>query len=166
MENVDPTYLQLFVRFAVFESALKRSGFLRGDEDFAEPAWNDFAAALGEQFYERALEQQSLAPVFERAPRQEIVRTRDEGGTSVKYLDTKTVDPPADSASLIKLLKRVRNNLFHGRKLVRPDEDDLRFVACALAILRLIEDFVVDIDRFEEFRNRLAHLYADLGFTD
>jgi hypothetical protein len=103
--------LDFLATFARFEYALKRTGYVRGDETRAEADWDRFAKALA------TLDGETLAPVIgscqylsSNPPRKHILvdgalgwgRRRGRAGSNIEeiLLDVRTV----------------RNNVFHGGK--------------------------------------------------
>jgi hypothetical protein len=123
--------LCFFWKFSVFECALKREGFLRkGYSDAALPNWNKFAECIRGRFKEVRIGgfEEAVSDLIKASPRQQVVR---DGKLRWKSLRKK----PKESSEgfVLRLLKTVRNNLFHGGKY--PD-DDIEEVARNKAILK------------------------------
>ncbi|MEW5995407.1 MAG: hypothetical protein AB1744_13575 [Candidatus Zixiibacteriota bacterium] len=129
--------LDFFWKFSVFECALKREGFLKtGRSNGAEPDWDRFGNEVRGQFGQVA------DPGFAEAvrklkllsPRRQVVR-----GGRLAWDPIAQRPGESEEAYVLRLLKTVRNNLFHGGKYpdgpiaeVARDRDILR---TALTIL-------------------------------
>lgn len=127
--------LEFFVVFSKFEFALKNSTFLKGDESHADPDWDCFAVSLRGPFrvsasseLKEACEYLLLNPPMKQA----VVNNR---------LAWSSNDPGAPSKveRLLLLVRRVRNNLFHGGKFSAGGFEDTprqeRLLKSALIIL-------------------------------
>lgn len=123
--------LFFFWKFSVFECALKREGFLlKGYSDVALPDWNKFAEHIRGRFIEVRIDgfKEAVRDLIKASPRRQVVR---DGELRWKSLRRK----PNESSEgfVLRLLKTVRNNLFHGGKY--PD-DDIEEVARNKKILK------------------------------
>jgi hypothetical protein len=116
---------QFFITFSRFEYALKRAAFVCATttqcED-AKPNWDHFATDYNEAFAAdstRAL-RRAIDYFNEFPPRKQIVTD--------KKLDWKKdatpVAPRNHLSWLLCMVRRVRNNLFHGGKFPEVPEDD------------------------------------------
>lgn len=103
-----------FWKFSVFEYALKRTHCLRaGRNSAAEADWDKFAAKIRGSFgnvttpgFTEAVDGlRRLSP-----KRQVVVKCK------LDWQDITQGDGEADEAYIIRLLRQVRNNLFHGGK--------------------------------------------------
>lgn len=104
--------LEFFITFARFEFALKTSGFAIGDEREARPDWDrfgrslDFAQALQDPAVAAGVEYLTLHP-----PSRQVLAA---GGlawdASVPFATLERMD------QVLTLVRRIRNNLFHGGK--------------------------------------------------
>ena len=109
-------FLHIFSRF---EYALKVTGFLEGDENDPRAAWDCFARDVLREFQAaRKRDEQFQAAVnyLLANPPKKLIRQRDG-------LIWKLVQPEqgvSDSENVLKMVRRVRNNLFHGGKYL-PD---------------------------------------------
>ena len=106
--------LDFLATFARFEYALKRAGYVVGDEGKVSPDWDRFAKDVS------ALDAAVLTPILdsckylqEHPPKKQILRAG-----QVLWVDRRV---PAGSAIAEVLLsvRTVRNNVFHGGKF--PD---------------------------------------------
>lgn len=105
--------LKFLAAFARFEYALKRAGYLSGDEKGCFPDWGKFQAEHGTEFSGLYLEGLAEAKHYLSSffPKKLIVR---EG--SMAWSESL---PPHGRSSLefqAIMVRRVRNNLFHGEK--------------------------------------------------
>ena len=103
---------EFFVTFARFEFALKSSGFVTGDDREAKPEWDGFGQSLD---LEKARQDPEFAAAHDylwlNPPARQVLGA---GGlawdASVPFGKLERMD------ELLKLVRRVRNNLFHGGK--------------------------------------------------
>lgn len=104
--------LEFFLTFARFEFALKTSGFVVGDDREARPDWDRFGQSLdlarGRQdpSFAAAHDYLSLHP----PARQVLVAAGVAWDASVPFTQLERMD------HVLMLVRRVRNNLFHGGK--------------------------------------------------
>jgi hypothetical protein len=102
--------LEFFLTFARFEFALKNSGFVTGDHSEARPNWDQFgrsldlATARNDQTF--AVAQDFLA--FNHPARQVLVNGDLAWDISIPFTHLERMD------QILTLVRRVRNNLFHG----------------------------------------------------
>ena len=115
VENPELVF-QFFIVFSRFEYALKRSGFLRPKEP-AEADWEGYAkglrgkfAAVGKPAFQDACEYLKREP-----PRKQII---DHGALGWK--NTVQGEEESEECYLLRLVRTVRNNLFHGGKYPVP----------------------------------------------
>lgn len=119
-------FLSLFSRF---EYALKENGFSRGGEDGVSAHWGDFANALENlrdappEALRRAIEYFDAQP-----PQLQILRNG-----VLDWRDTQLVNKNNDE--LLILVRRVRNNLFHGGKMPFDPMRDSKLLKAAEMIL-------------------------------
>ena len=124
--------------FARCEYALKTSGFARAKRNSVEAGWDDFAKEIGE-YFDRIKDNEfksAVAYLIAEPPRKQVLL---EGRLSWK-------DSPPDGKSssaqqAILMVRRVRNNLFHGAKIWSPErhlegDRDERLVRCSLTVLK------------------------------
>ena len=101
---------EFFYWFSRFEFCLKENHYLRheNDGDIAEPGWNKFVDRYFNQ-YIPSLEAQEL---IASPPERQIVR----GNGTLDWTPVGLADCKSDLAMVARLVKTVRNNLFHGGK--------------------------------------------------
>jgi hypothetical protein len=128
---------EFLLYFSRFEYALKRAGFVVGDEKWAEPAWDSFVNSIRGQFssangitFMRAIQLLDSAP-----PQKQVLK---DGQLS--WADNKKDISESQEAWILRLVRTVRNNLFHGGKYpdtVVPDlERDLQLLRACLTVLK------------------------------
>lgn len=122
--------------FARCEYALKSSGFERAKAGSVEADWDKFATAVDWHF------RRLVDPQFKEAvdfillepPRKQIFRN------GHLQWEESNPDPKQPKAQQVLLMvRRVRNNLFHGAKIWSPEYDnrvrDIRLVESSILIL-------------------------------
>ena len=114
-EALDRLAHQLFLTFARFEYALKAAGFYeRRHDDDARPDWTEFARSVSGVLNnppDPGL-QAAIKYIVEHPPQKQIIRD----GT-LNWREGLPPTQPGNQADLvIMLVRRVRNNLFHGGK--------------------------------------------------
>lgn len=110
-----PTHLtalafDFFYWFSRFEFALKENNYLKNRKPGspALPGWSEFVGRWHEA-YEPSVEAQAL---LDARPEQQVVEAADE----LKWRPVDLSDCKSDLARVVRQLKTVRNNLFHGGK--------------------------------------------------
>jgi len=118
----DEIVCQFFVTFSRFEYALKRAGFVKGDSyDNALPDWDRFArerldgriADITDTEFTKA----SSYLLQEPPLRQTFVKSN----KSMQWRANSKRSSEGEGEYLLRLVKDVRNNLFHGGKYPLPD---------------------------------------------
>jgi len=135
--------LNFFLTFSRFEYALKSSGFFKRHHPApprrpeAEPDWDRFAVSLRRSFDLGAtIElQEACDYLLDSPPNKQIII--DDG---VAWETPVRLDNHTDIEFLIRMIRRVRNNLFHGGKYnIGVHEDAQRtekLLRCALIVLQ------------------------------
>jgi hypothetical protein len=129
---------QFFAFFFRFEYSLKRSHFLKGG-DKAEPNWDTYANTLRGKF--SAVQDQgfqaAVAFLLAEPPKTQVVSGNDLG-----WKDTVQGAGEHKESYVLRLVRAVRNNLFHGGKYpysFRPTNDaarDRRLLEAAISVLK------------------------------
>lgn len=108
---------QFFVDFSRFEYALKRTGFLKYRDRRAEANWDTFAnsvrAQLGDVRDPDFIEARRL--LLSRPPQTQVAV-----GGKLGWQETGRGDGESEERYLLRLVRVVRNNLFHGGKYPYP----------------------------------------------
>lgn len=102
-----------FQEFARTEYALKASGWIRaGRNDDAHPDWDRFAREVGDRVLATLRHRGSYAAdyILNHPPRKQVVRNG-----QLEWADSPLLDR-TDKERLLLLVRRIRNNLFHGGK--------------------------------------------------
>ena len=104
--------LQFFVYFSRFEYSLKRSGFLKSGNK-AEPDWDAYANSLRGRFadVQDSVFRDAVTFLLKDPPKTQTV-----SGKSLDWRDTMQGDGEHHEQYLLRLVRTVRNNLFHGGK--------------------------------------------------
>ncbi len=111
--------LRFFLEFARFEYALKASGIFKqhpgkpGQPPKAEPDWDTFAVSLRDTFDAEATEPLAQACEFLRdsPPNRQVIVAGE-----VAWETPINVENETDIEFLLRMVRVVRNNLFHGGK--------------------------------------------------
>ncbi len=113
---------KFFILFARFECALKASGFLKRPDGRADPNWDCFARVISDSFDRCQNQEVSEARAYMKSqpPRKQIAKSG-RLDWSVECPDTSL-----DVVQLLKYVRRVRTNLFHGGKFQGANPDRQR----------------------------------------
>jgi len=105
--------LEFFLTFARAEFALKNSGFVTGGEDSALPHWDKFANTIKDQFKKNKTKELEAAVdyIMLNPPMKQVLR---DG--SLMWEANLPNDGMPETQVLFVLVRRIRNNLFHGGK--------------------------------------------------
>lgn len=109
---LDGLAFQFFKIFARFEYALKAAGFHRGNERKAEPDWDAFAKSLNGLFEQKHEDElgEAVAYMLGQPPKVQWVNAAGQ----LEWAERPEKGPTA--CRLLRYIRRVRNNLFHGGK--------------------------------------------------
>ncbi len=110
---------EFFAFFSRFEYSLKRSGFLRrGRNGRAEVDWDKYAKSLEGKFLgvENPEFQAAISSLTGKPPKTQIVTA----GDKLDWSDTLQRSGEHDESYILRLVRTVRNNLFHGGKYPHP----------------------------------------------
>lgn len=139
-----------FVTFARFECALKQVGiFVKRDGD-AEPDWDTFSNSLrGKLDWKRTPElADAIAYLMSCPPRKEVVAAGELDWTPLSRGAGESHE-----AWLLRLVRRIRNNLFHGGKgrypygPVSEPSRDSTLLYCGLVVLSECLSLSPEVDR-------------------
>ena len=100
---------EFFFWFSRFEFALKENGYLNSlvDGAKAEPGWDSFV----DRWHPTYVLSQEAHSLLTSPPDRQIVLSR-----QLEWRPVGLVDCASDLARVVRLVKTVRNNLFHGGK--------------------------------------------------
>jgi len=124
----------LFFMFSRFEYALKQAGYLQVNEE-AKPDWDRYArdhpallASISSSEFTEAVDLLRDTP-----PKKQIIR---DGHL---HWDQDRFVSGFDLARLLCLVRRVRNNLFHGGKVLELDGDrNTKLIDASIAVIQAI----------------------------
>jgi len=109
--------LQFFVTFSRFEYALKRAGFVRSDGyNNASADWQRFARKKGNALLDDIPDMEftdAKSFLLREPPQKQVVTATDR---SLRWQANTKRREEGDAEYLLRLVKDVRNNLFHGGK--------------------------------------------------
>ncbi|EEJ2708096.1 hypothetical protein B5637_004398, partial [Salmonella enterica subsp. enterica serovar Kiambu] len=107
--------------FSRLEYALKVSGFARGDSKKVEPCWDCFAKKINDNFLKIENEdlKKAVGYLLESPPRKQILS---EG--KIIFQDQPVDKKQRTTQQLLLMIRRVRNNLFHGGKYCPDGEKE------------------------------------------
>lgn len=108
--------LDFVAYFSRFEYSLKRSGFLRLGER-AEPNWDAYVNTLRGRFV--SIEDATFCDAVAFL-RREPPKTQAVSGAELSWTETTRGDGELDEGYVLRLVRTVRNNLFHGGKYPHP----------------------------------------------
>ena len=112
--DVKETLIEFFVVFSRFEYALKRAGYVSGNDKRASANWDKFASDMEDAFRpdQTAELQHAVAYLQDSPPKKQVVQDDELG-----WRDSIPSGNEPRLKWLLKLVRTVRNNLFHGEKL-------------------------------------------------
>lgn len=125
---------RFFVIFSMFEYALKEAGFRHIDprNDEIQPDWVAFARAIDGQFNRQADPELSVAvDYFLNHPTKKQVFRNNQ----IAFAQTQRPPNTSDTEWLSVLVRRVRNNLFHGGKVNYDRHRDTLLIQFSIVIL-------------------------------
>ena len=123
--------------FACCEYALKGSGFARGNANSVDPDWDGFAKEIDWHF--RRVKDQAFCEavnfLLSEPPRKQVLRNG--------HLEWKDSPPNGNlpkAQQVLLMVRRIRNNLFHGAKVWSPEyanrERDIKLLQAGLSVLK------------------------------
>lgn len=142
--------LEFVLAFSRFEYSLKRAGFLKSSRE-AIPDWESFAGTMQGQLEFADPSLREAVQTLESAPPRKQVRTA-EG--QLGWQETSKSDGEAREAFLLRMVRIVRNNLFHGGKFPHPigpvvdPARDAKLIAASLCVLAECRRVAPRVDMF------------------
>jgi len=121
---------RFFIVFSLFEYALKTTGFRTGNEEGVEADWNLFAREIHNTFNPSATPEleESVKYLLEHPTKKQIIRDNNLLFVNTGVVNHRTI-------WLATIIKRTRNNLFHGGKFRYQFERDSLLIVHSLNIL-------------------------------
>lgn len=147
---------EFFVRFSVFEYALKRAGFICRGEG-AKANWGRFADTIQGQFkgVARPRFQKAIAFLLAHPPRRQIVRE-----SRLCWGPARPRKQNFDEAYILDLVRIVRNNVFHGGKYPQEQVAEVArnqaLLQSALTVLKSCSALNEDVSAYT--REALRHM--------
>ena len=145
--------IEFFIFFSRFEYALKRAGYAKGNAKGVDPDWDEFGRKWNSKFHHGCVgELKACWDYFWSNPpkKQVLLETRLDW---VPALPSKPDDSP-NLGWLLTMIRRVRNNLFHGGKFQQPVPDasrDWELLEKSSAVLSECLKYDSDLkERFDE----------------
>lgn len=129
--------LEFFLIFARAEFALKNSGFVKGNEREASPDWDRFAASIKNSFAKDKSDDLTQAAnyILNNPPMKQVLRQN-----TLMWKANVPHGKLTDIEVLIRLVRRIRNNLFHGGKhniaLFEDTERTTRLLKSSLIVIQ------------------------------
>lgn len=150
--------------FSRFEYALKRTSFLKkGARGGAEADWDKFSAELHKEIKPTEIEseefQEAVEYFFNHPPKKQIVSEVDD----LEWRDEVIQESQRNFVKILALVRRVRNNLFHGGKFhgeyIYGSERDEHLIKFSLVIL--MECLRLNTEVETEFRKEIFNAYEN-----
>lgn len=142
--RVDPELiLEFFLTIARAEFSLKANGFVSGDETRVSANWDQFTNQIKDQMdLERTEELKKAADfILLNPPWKQVLRNG-----QVMWDANSPNNNISDIEKLIPLIRRIRNNLFHGGKHNNEVFDDTeRTTSLLMSALVVIEEAISQI---------------------
>jgi hypothetical protein len=117
--------------FARYEFALKAAGFAEGDE--AKPAWDRYARTIDAGFTQLNIAELTTAVdyLINQPPKKQVLVNG-----NLQWRDAPPDPNVLPAEQVLVMVRRVRNNLFHGGKFLPGGDRDQLLVHHALVVLR------------------------------
>ena len=131
-----------FLSFLRFEYALKSSGFAVGSAKGVRPAWDRFASKYCDHFDPGSNARLKAACDYfaSHPPKKQIL-----DGSSLRFVDCHSRGNEPLLCWLVAMIRRVRNNLFHGGKAIPDPARDLPLINHSLVILEAFLELDVNV---------------------
>ncbi|USX27246.1 hypothetical protein NHH73_02795 [Oxalobacteraceae bacterium OTU3CINTB1] len=133
--EVEHLAFEFFFRFSRFEFALKENCYLEDEREGrqAKPGWSKFE----KRFEEHYVLSDAGKHIIELSPQRQVVAAH----RALKFVPESFNDNPSDLSKVTRLLKNVRNNLFHGGKQTPVGWDNPARISLLLAVgIELLEE--------------------------
>jgi hypothetical protein len=144
MPNMNPLAFEFFAKFARFEFALKHFDSYRTckPDGAVEPCWDNFAKSTKIQtLYSTVEKDPAMRVMVDKGPRKRIVK---DGNLDWSDFPSRQ----EDMIGVCVMLRRARNNLFHGDKGDGYADREPTILAAGLAILDLMLTTDANIGQF------------------
>jgi hypothetical protein len=128
--------IEFMATFSRMEHALKSSGYALGNESKVDPAWDRFANEIDQQFNQLEDEEliEAKALLLTSPPRKQVLQNE-----RVVFQDQTVDQQQRTTQQILRFVRTVRNNLFHGGKFLPTGEiEEGRNAALVEASLKVI----------------------------
>ncbi len=138
--------LDFLMVFSRFEYSLKRGEFLEGNEKRAWPNWDKFGAANHERFdtTENVALKDAVDLLCRKPPKKQVIKDK-----QLEWEDVAHNPKEPQFLYVLRLVRTIRNNLFHGGKFRDGSIDDPardhQLLQSALTVLRASVSFDSEI---------------------
>ncbi|MBI5643772.1 MAG: hypothetical protein HY954_09905 [Deltaproteobacteria bacterium] len=143
-----------FMTFAKFEYALKASGYLQRSIREAKPDWDRFAQVLQDKFDANRTNvlENACSYILMSPPNKQVVIGLNNGPETLAW-ETPMRGNESEVVFLIRMVRCVRNNLFHGGKhSIELHENIERTEALLRSTLVVIKEcLILSLDVNEKF---------------
>ena len=140
--------VEFFIYFSRFEYALKRAEYIRGNSKGAEAYWDKFVDEIKEAFDAKINTEleEAVKYLLSNPPKKQVLyegrlswkdNRRNKGESNIKYL--------------LRLVRTVRNNLFHGskfREVFDGQARDERLIKSSLVLLKTCLELKKDLNNY------------------
>jgi len=142
-ENLSALAFDFFFCFSRFEFALKENAYLRNHTvgAIAEPGWEEFV----EKWHGRYHPSEAAKRLLVLSPKRHVVCACD----ALSWKPVGLVDCTCELQKVVRLLKTVRNNLFHGGKHGGAGWSDPRRTHDLLSVGRAVLDELAKLANLE-----------------
>lgn len=150
----DNVVLKFFANFSRFEYALKRAGFVTsGEYHSAKPNWREFAekVSVGLGDIKEGEFNSAKSYLLQHPPRRQVFRDN-----SIRWEANCKSNTESEGQYLLRLVRDVRNNLFHGGKYDRESVDD-----GSLRNSELLNASLIILDQCLQLNRTLAFYFAN-----
>ena len=146
--EVEHLALDFFFSFSRFEFALKENRYLEDEREGrqAKPGWSKFER----KFEGNYVLSDAGIRLIELSPQRQIVGAQ----CALKFVSESFDDNTSDLSKVTKLLKNVRNNLFHGGKHKPVGWDDPARISQLLAVGVELLDELAKLDFEADYQGR------------
>lgn len=146
--EVEHLAFDFFFRFSRFEFALKENRYLEDEREGrqAKPGWSKFERKFEGDY----VLSDAGRRLISLSPQRQVVAAQ----SALKFVPESFRDNMSDLSKVTRLLKNVRNNLFHGGKKTPVGWDDPARISLLLAVgVELLEE-LAKIDFEADYQGR------------
>jgi hypothetical protein len=142
-----------FVAFSAFEYSLKELGFANQRGNYLQIKWDEFVEGISAPFDDvenlpKQL-QSAINYLFEHPPQMQFFN-----GENIEWRNLTQETNETNAKRLLRILKTVRNNLFHGGKYPYDPIRDADLIQNCLVVLMFWVDLIPEIrEGFEQVIN-------------